>query len=379
VIALRAARLFDGERLAERPIVLIDGARIVDVAVEAPREAELVDLGDATLMPGLVDCHQHLVFNCVGTLEEQVTGVSDEDLAERARHNARQALRAGITTIRDVGDRGYVTLALRAEVDLPTLLCAGPPITVPGGHCWYLGGESPTDRLADVVAEHAARGCDLVKVMVSGGHLTPTYPMHESQFTTDEVRTIVTAAHERGLPVAAHCHGTASVRSAVDARVDTIEHCTFMDEHLQSQPDLDLLAEMRTVGIAMSATFGQLPGSDPPPVIKANFETMLRTAGDFAASGGRVVIGTDAGIAPPKPHDVAPYALANLLDAGMSRARSLRAMTADGADAIGLGDRKGRLTPGYDADVLAVAGDPFTGDGDLLTPVGVWRAGARVV
>src|SRR5687768_996999 len=125
--------------MLDRPTVLLEGDRIVDVGVEPPDGVEVVDLGDVTLLPGLIDTHQHLCFTGVGTLEEMVTDITDDALLDRARANAERALQAGVTTIRDLGDRAYLTLGLRDSPDLPTILCAGPPITRVGGHCWYLG------------------------------------------------------------------------------------------------------------------------------------------------------------------------------------------------------------------------------------------------
>jgi imidazolonepropionase-like amidohydrolase len=377
MLALQAARVFDGEKLVEQPVVLLDGQSIVDVGVAPPPDAELVDLGDATLLPGLIDTHQHLVFSGQGELEEQVAPFSDEELFARARANAAKALRAGVTTIRDLGDRNFLTLPLREDPSLPTLLCAGPPITVPNGHCWYLNGECEPGDVAKAVGERAERGCDVVKVMVSGGHGTPTYPMYESQFTTDDMRALVDAAHQRGLPVAAHCHGFDAIVSAVEVGVDTIEHCTFFTKDMRSEVDDALLDQMARKGIAVSGTFGMLPGHEPPPIIKANIGVVVEKLGEFRRNGGVLVAGTDAGISPAKPHDVLPHALAYFDNMAAPRAEALRAMTADAAQVVRLGDRKGRLRAGFDADLLAVAGNPLA-DGDLLTPVGVWRAGQRV-
>ena len=368
---LRAARLFDGERFVDDPVVTIDGATIVRVG-GAP-DADVVDLGDVTLMPGLVDTHQHLVFNGVGTLEEQVAGFSDEELRERARANAMVALRAGITTIRDLGDRSFVTVDLVGDASLPTILAAGPPLTVVHGHCWYLGGECEgTDDLVTAVRERKERGCAVVKIMATGGHGTPTYPMWKSQFSTDELRTVIAAAHALGLPVAAHCHGIEGIRSAVAAGIDTIEHCTFFTEENRSQPDETLMKAIAAAGIAVSATLGALPGAEAPPVIKANLDTMLRGLAYFHAQGGTIVTGTDAGIGPGKPHDVLPHALAMLTGVGFTFEEALASMTSTAARVIGLGERKGRVAPGYDADLLAF--------GDELTDVrGVWLRGERVV
>jgi imidazolonepropionase-like amidohydrolase len=369
---LRATRLFDGTRFVDEPTVVIDGETIVSVG--GPADGDVVDLGDVTLMPGLIDTHQHLVFTGVGTLEEQVVGYSDDELRDRARANAQRALAAGITTIRDLGDRGYVTLDLAGDPTLPTIVPAGPPLTVVQGHCWYLGGEcADADALIAAVHERKARGCRVVKIMVTGGALTPTFPMWKSQFTDEELRTVVETAHAAGLPVAAHCHGPGGVASALHVGVDTIEHCTFIAESGHSEPDEALLAAIAAAGIVVSATIGRFPGIEPPPMIRENYDTMVGAMRVFHERGGTIVAGTDAGVGPAKPHDVLPHALADFANIGMTGVEALRTLTATAARVIGLGDRKGQLAPGYDADLAAF------GDDALLDVRGVWRAGARVV
>ncbi|HVT76729.1 MAG TPA: amidohydrolase family protein, partial [Acidimicrobiales bacterium] len=373
VIALRATRAFDGDRFVDNAVVVVDGDVITDVGESVPAGAEVVELGDALLTPGLIDTHQHLVFNGQGTLEEQVVGVSDEELRERARANAARALRAGITTIRDLGDRGFVTVDLVGDPALPTILASGPPLTPMQGHCWYLGGEcADIDELRAAVHARKARGCAVVKLMATGGHGTPTYPMWKSQFTTDELRAVIATAHGVGLPVAAHCHGVGGIASAVEVGVDTIEHCTFFSESGGSEPDETLIKSIAAAGIPVSATYGQLPGSEPPPVIKANIDKVIGALLYLRECGGTIVIGTDAGIGPPKPHDVLPYAFDMLTEIGMTPAQALASMTSVSARVLGLGDRKGRLAAGYDADIRA--------SGAALTDVrGVWLRGARVV
>ena len=218
MLALRASRLFDGHGWVSPATVLVSDRVIVDVGVSVPENVPAVDLGDATLLPGLIDCHQHLCFDGDGTLEEQVTGVDDDALVVRARTSAQRALQAGVTTVRDLGDRGYVTLGLREDPSLPTILASGPPLTRTGGHYWFLGGicAGETD-LRRAVAERHERGCDVVKVMATGGHGTPTVPMWASQFSAEELRIVVEEAHGRGLPVAAHCHGRMGIEWAAEA------------------------------------------------------------------------------------------------------------------------------------------------------------------
>ena len=381
--ALRGARVFDGDGLVVGTTVLFDGGTIVAVDDAVPDGVELTEIPGATLLPGLVDSHQHLCFDGMGTLEEQVTGIDDHALLDRCRGAARRALAAGVTTLRDLGDRNYVSLRLRDEHDLPTILCAGPPITRERGHCWYLGGESGTDEAAlraSVRARHE-RGCDVVKVMVTGGAGTPTFPLWASQFSTDELQAIVDEAHGLGLPVAAHCHGIEGIRSALASRVDSIEHCTFFGADGRSAPDPELVEELSRSGIAISMSLGMLPSADEhavPPAIAQSLAVIRATFGRMLAAGAVLCVGTDAGISPAKPHDVLPHALGDVVHFGATPVDGLRAMTTVAAGVVGLGDRKGRLAAGYDADVLAVAGDPLADPTALTRPVGVWKAGVRV-
>jgi len=306
--------------------------------------------------------------------------VSDADLSDRARRNATKALRAGITTIRDLGDRNFVTLAVRNDPALPTILASGPPLTADGGHCWFLGGCcTGADELHEAVRERKRRGCDVVKIMVTGGALTPTFPMWKSQFDPDDVAAVVATAHALGLPVAAHCHGVEGTFMAVDAGVDTIEHCTFFTDGGSSVPDDVLMDRIVEAGIPVSATLGSDPAHAPPPVVAANMMTILDALGTLRKKGATIVVGTDAGVGPAKQHDVLPLAVDHLRLVGFENVEMLTALTSLAATVIGVGERKGRLAAGYDADVIAVGGDP-TEDPSVLRDVrAVWRGGRRVI
>ena len=379
VFALRAASVFDGERAVDRPTVLVDGDTIVAAGVAVPASVPVVDLGAATLLPGLIDCHQHLCFDGNGTLEEQVAGVDDDALLNRARTSAQRALRGGVTTLRDLGDRSYVTLGLRDDLSLPTILAAGPPITRAGGHCWFLGGICGGEAdLREAVRVRAERQCDVVKVMVTGGYGTPTFPMWKTQFGRDELRFVVEESHRAGLPVAAHCHGVAGIEDALDAGADSIEHCTFYTAQARPEPDEALLQRLAASGVPISATLGRLPDYLPPPDLAANRPILFGAWRRLRELGATLVVGTDAGIGPHKPHDVLAYALGDLIESGHSLVDGLRALTSVAAKACGVAEHKGRLSRGFDADIIAVNGDALTEPNALVSIAAVWRAGDRV-
>lgn len=377
---VRAGSLFDGHRDLDVPTVTIDGTRVIAVGDQRPpADAETIELGDAALLPGLVDCHQHLCFE---TLTDGAATTPTQTLAAQAERSASRALAAGITTIRDLGDRDYATFPLRGRDDLPTLLCSGPPITAPNGHCWYLGGEvDPADgelALRAAVRERIDRGCDVVKIMATGGFLTPTHPMWSPQFSLDDLRIMVDEAHQHGTPVAAHCHGPAGIEQAVRVGVDTIEHCSFVDEGVVIDPDPALLQMVADSKIPASVTIGRLPSVPVSQVVARLTEPGRATRRRLHELGATLVPGTDAGIDLGKPHDVMTHALAELVACGFTPRRSLQAMTADAASACGVGTSKGRIAPGFDADLVAFAGHPADDLDAIHELVAVWSRGRRV-
>jgi imidazolonepropionase-like amidohydrolase len=378
VISLRCARLFDGDTMHHGPrTVVLDGGRIVgfdDAAVD------VVDLGDVTLMPGLVDAHTHLVFEPGSDILADMASTPRDVLLERMRGHAVEALRAGVTTLRDLGDREYLAVELRDSAAglLPEILAAGPPITTQGGHCWFLGGEVPADRAAliDAVAERVDRGVDVVKIMATGGGITPGSAAHESQYSYDQLSAVVEAAHAAGLPVTAHAHGGAGVRDAVHAGVDGVEHATFLDGTGGAAPDWDVIAEIISRGVYVGATSGRLlTGPPTPPHVLAARVFLAR----MHREGARIVCSSDAGIIKYKPHNCLPHGLTEFQRfADISAAAVLTSVTRLAAESCGVGSRKGRIAPGYDADLIAVSGDPSADLLALRSVAAVYRAGSLV-
>src|SRR3954447_2861874 len=322
--ALRAAWLFDGsEALKLAPVVVLEGPRIVSVGfgVAAPADAEVVDLGEVTLLPGLVDTHLHLAFDASRDPLAGLAGRSDSEVLAAMRRAGRTALAGGVTTVRDLGDRGYLSLVLRGEEEMPTLLAAGPPITTPAGHCHFLGGVAGAgvDGVREAVRQHVDRGVDVIKVMASGGRLTPGSHQHLAQFSAEELRAAVEEAHRWGLPITAHAHAAAGIQNAVAAGVDGLEHATFWSEDGVDDPG-DLIRVIAEKGIVVGATVGvaPVPGLVPPPELLQRMPRILANTRRMRQEGVRVVAGTDAGIAPLKPHDALRYAMPQLIQLGMS-------------------------------------------------------------
>jgi imidazolonepropionase-like amidohydrolase len=230
------------------------------------------------------------------------------------------------------------------------------------------------------VREHAEHGVDVVKIMASGGNLTPGTHPHLAQFGLDELRAAVDEAHRHSLPVTAHAHGTSAVAQAIEAGVDGLEHVSFMTEDGVDPAPEDLVAAIVARGITLGMTLGFAPVPDTavPPDMAKRLPALIANTRTLYEAGTRMNAGTDAGIAPIKPPDVLRWAVAHLGMIGMSPAEALRASTSHAAAVCGLGHRKGRLEPGYDADVLAVDGDPLTDPDALHRIVAVYLRGRPV-
>jgi imidazolonepropionase-like amidohydrolase len=387
--AIRADHAFDGYRFHNGPVlVVVEDGRISAVdfnAAASPTDVTPLDLGESTLLPGLVDAHAHLCWDPDGEPED-LAADSDEALLRRARRHAEAALISGITTIRDLGDRNFVTLSLREEYRQgttmgPELLVSGPPLTRTGGHCWFLGGEADdAEQLVDAVNERAARGVDWVKVMATGGFKTPGTDPWQPQYTVDQLAALVDAAHRVGLPVTAHAHATAGIAAAAAAGVDGIEHCTFLSEGgLIASPAAraDVIETIVARGVWCGVTIGRVvPGM--PEDIMALVDDLRRVMRQLMDSGAHVALSTDAGVDPGKPHDVLPIELADLSRHGFTPTEVLTGATAAAAASCGLGDRKGRIAPGYDADLLAVAAGLDEDLAGLRDVKAVWRGGTQI-
>lgn len=380
---IAADRLLDGTGAepVERSGLVIEGGVIQEVGpvgtLHRPSGgARRLDFPGATLLPGLIDCHVHLTFSASHRPLDELLGEDERTLLLRAMRNAQTALRAGITTVKDLGSAGEVVFSLRDAIARgllpgPRILAAGAPITTSGGHCFWLGGEADTRaEVVRTVRRLVKSGADVIKVMATGGRLTSGSNVSAAQFTADELRALVEDAHRLGRKVSAHCHGTAGIRNAVAAGVDVIEHSAWVAARASDEVEYDasVAQAMAGKGIFLDPTLSPHEahvGLDPSLVLPAYLESqrirprVLEAHRQSIAAGVEIVCGTDAGVA-RTPFDSLPDEIRHLHERlGLSPAQALRAATVNAARSAGKEAELGSLRPGRRADVLVVEGDPL--------------------
>jgi len=390
---LRAEGLVSHDPTARALLVVGDQIAAVLSSAEARHVVAktTVELPRCTLLAGLIDAHVHLVMGAAPTHEDVWRTLDDEiaseTLAHRAAHSARAALGAGITTVRDLGDVAWTTLGLRQAVergllDAPDLLLAGPPITSPGGHLHRFGlVVSGVDEARAAVGQLLDRGVDVVKVMASGGIMTPESDSLRPQFSLDELRAIVQVAHAAGKPVAAHALSVAAIRLAVEAGADTIEHGRWLGPAGEAEWDAALVDTMARTGVVVTVTLGGYlrrdVQSDGVARASSTLSDFWKPYARLRSAGVRVIAASDAGVRLTPISD--PAGILELLIDGlkMPGAEALDLLTRCPAEALCLSDR-GRLDVGTRADVIAVEGDPRADPSALRRVRLVMQAGSVV-
>jgi imidazolonepropionase-like amidohydrolase len=383
--------LFDGRAAKANRGVLFgdDGIAWIGAHARAPREARdarTVDGAGSTLLPGLIDVHVHLQFDGGPDFEREAKELTTPGQAAiKAVVNARRSLQAGVTTVRDLGGFGGASIDVARAVAAglvpgPRILAAGRALTVSGGHGHNIAFSREVDGADAVraaVREEIRAGATAIKLIATGGVLTPGIPVSFTAFTAEELSAGVREAHERGLPVAAHAIGASGIRAAVLAGVDSIEHC--------NQLTAATAREMVERGTFRSPTICAIRGIDENAdrvpsyavekarAIEADSRRSHRTA---LRAGVRHACGTDAGT-PFNPHGNAAQEVVHMVDWGMRPLEALRAATANGAELLRLDD-VGTIEVGKRADLLMVAGDPVQEPRALLGRKRVWRQGRPV-
>jgi imidazolonepropionase-like amidohydrolase len=389
VIVLKAARLFDGKSkaLSQNGVVIVQGNKIVDAGsnLPAPADAQVIDLGDATLSPGFMDGHTHLTLDFSGNYNERRLKEVDMNVSEQAilaTAYARATVEAGFTTVRDLGSRfvashEFVDVALRNSINKgvvvgPRMLVATFGIGATGGHFDptsgfrdMLFGREPneTDGIADgpdairkAVRFEVKNGADVIKAAVSGGVLSLADEVDTPQLTPAEMAALVDETHRLRKKVAVHCHGDQAAKEAIEAGVDSIEHGSFMKP--------ETLALMKTKGTYLTPTLmatewilGKIDNYPPALQAKAKAAAAARTEmfRNAVKMGVKISFGTDAAVF---PHGQNAKEFKLMVDLGVAPIDALKSATSTTADLFGIAQKTGTLEKGKFADVIAMPGDP---------------------
>jgi imidazolonepropionase-like amidohydrolase len=397
-VVVKAGRLLDvksGEILRDQAIV-IENDKIVSVGAAKDANtsgAAIVDLSQATVLPGMIDAHTHLTGNPTDFGYEGLR-ISVPREALIGAKNARITLLAGFTTVRNVGAGGYSDVALRDAInegDLPgpRMLVSGPALGITGGHCdnnllpfeYHATGDGVADGVAAVqhkVREVIKYGADVIKICATGGVLSKGDDPNASQYTLEEMKAIVAEAHRLGRKVAAHAHGAQGVQLASEAGVDSIEHGHLMDDASIATvkkngtyvvPTLYLMDWHRE-----NAARTNMPDfmRKKMEVVSAQGQKNLKRA--FEA-GVKIAFGTDAAV---YPHGLNAHEFSVYVRLGMTPIQAIRTATLNAADLLGWSDKVGSIEPGKWADLVAVDGDPLA-DVATLQQVKFVMKGGEVV
>ena len=371
-VTIRSARIIDGTgRTIERATVIIRGSTIAAVGpdrdLSLPRGTTKIDGRGLTLLPGLIDCHVHL---CLGAEPDVVDAIAKETPALtllKSSRAAQQTLEAGFTTVRDVGSRDHSIFTLQRAIDTglvpgPRIAAAGLAICMIGGHARFIGQEvEGAEQVRAVVRAQIAAGASVIKVIASGGVLTPGTSPDQAQMTLDELRAAVEEAQRAGRKVAAHAHGASGMKNAIHAGVHSIEHATLMDEEaaaLMKQQGVFMVPTLSALATTAACRLGcGIPESalDKAKSMTKRHQVSFKNA---LRDGIQIAMGTDAGT-PFNFHGENAQELERMVAFGMSPMQAILASTSAAARLIGIHDQVGTIEKGKLADLLLFKGNPL--------------------
>jgi imidazolonepropionase-like amidohydrolase len=398
--AVRCGRLLDvrsGRMLTDQLVTFDSSGTITAVgpasSIALSGGAAPYDLSAATCLPGLIDVHTHLTGD-PSSSGYQALGISVPREAITGAKNARLTLRAGFTTVRNVGASGYTDVALRdgindGDIPGPRMLVSGPPLGITGGHCdnnllpfeFHFKSEGVADgpwAARAKVRETIKYGADLIKICASGGVLSKGDQPGTPQYTFEEMEAIAEEAHKLGRRVAAHAHGTQSIKDAIQAGIDSVEHSSLIDDDgiaLAKKRGTYLVFDIYNDDFILQE--GAKAGMLPESIEKEKKIGRLQRENFRKAwqAGTKMAFGTDSGV---YPHGDNAKQFAKMVEWGMKPVDAIQAATIKAADLLGWADKVGAVENGHYADIIAVNGDP-TSDVKVLESVKFVMKGGAIV
>jgi imidazolonepropionase-like amidohydrolase len=380
--AVRCGKLLDvrAGRLLNDQLVVFDADGVITSvgsfsSATLPASVIPLDLANFTCLPGLIDVHTHLTSDPTDSGYKSL-GISVARSTVIGVKNARLTLHAGFTTVRNVGARGFSDVAVRdginaGEVEGPRMLVSGPPLGISGGHCdnnllaydYHYSSEGVADgpwAAREKVRQTVKYGADLIKVCASGGVLSKGDLPGTPQYSLEEMEAIVTEAHKLGRKVAAHAHGTQSIKDGIRAGIDSIEHSSLIDDEgiaLAKQHGTFLVFDIYNDDYILSE--GEKAGMLPESIEKEKALGRLQRENFRKAfqAGAKMAFGTDAGV---YPHGDNAKQFAKMVEFGMKPIDAIQASTVNAAELMGWSAKVGELAPGHFADIIAVRGDPLS-------------------
>jgi imidazolonepropionase-like amidohydrolase len=393
--AVRCGRLLDvrSGRVLTNQVIAFDSSGVITSVGPSIASGTTIDLPNATCLPGLIDVHTHLTHDAAMHGYRALAVSIPRETTIGAR-NARITLRAGFTTIRNVGARGFTDVAVRdavnaGDIEGPRMLVSGPALGITGGHCddnllpaeyhHTSGGVADGPwAVRQKVREVIKYGADLIKICASGGVLSKGDLPGAEQYTLEEMQAIAAEAHKLGRKVAAHAHGTASIKDSIRAGIDSIEHSSLIDDEgirLARQHGTYLVFDIYNDDYIIS--MGEKAGMLPESVEKEKQIGRLQRENFRKAfqGGARMAFGTDSGV---YPHGDNARQFLKMVEWGMKPLDAIQAATINAADLLGWGDTIGVLEKGHFADLIAVDGDPLS-DVKVLETIRFVMKGGNVV
>jgi imidazolonepropionase-like amidohydrolase len=398
---IHAGRLIDGrsdQPRAQVSLVVEDGkfAKVVAGYVQPAASDTLIDLKEHTVLPGLMDMHTHLQSQHSKESYTERFFMDQADYALRSTMHARRTLMAGFTTVRDLGDNGVNSIALRKAIEQgwtpgPRIFTSGKSLATTGGHADptnalrgdYRRDPGPlegvingADDARKAVRQRYKDGADLIKLTATGGVLSLAASGQNPQFTEEELRAVVATAKDYGMTVAVHAHGTEGIRRAILAGVDSIEHGTFMTDET-----IELMKQKGTYWVPTNmagewvAKQAEVPGYFPEivrPKAAAIGPAIRETFKKAQAAGVKIAFGTDSGVS---PHGDNAREFELMVEGGMPPMKAIQSATLEAAKLLRIDDRLGTIEPAKIADLIAVKGDPLANISALRDVVFVMKAG----